>query len=191
MKFALAIAAWLLLPVAGLFALRIEAVRRMRWAGRIAISGAAGALVTGIVMFTMSTIGVHWNRVSLFLILAVIAAIGFRRMTSDKEQSPRMSRAAMLVIALFIALTTYGALDSRESSGDLHYFWGPKAVRFFRAGQIDTAFLRNPDFYQMHPDYPPLLPLLYSWSNVLSGDFSWMAALAATPLLLLAIGCVV
>jgi hypothetical protein len=33
MKFALAVAAWLLLPVVGRFALRIDAVRRMPSAG--------------------------------------------------------------------------------------------------------------------------------------------------------------
>jgi hypothetical protein len=191
MKFALAVAAWLLLPVVGRFALRIDAVRRMPSAGRIAFCGVAGALTTGCVMFTMSVIGLPWTRLSLFLILGAIAAIGFLPVAGDRGPSPQMSRPAMLVIAVFLALTTYGALDSRESSGDLHYFWGPKAVRFFRAGHIDTTFLRNPDFYQMHPDYPPLLPLLYGWTNVLSGDFSWMAALAATPLLLLAIACVV
>ena len=191
MKFALAIAAWGLLPFVGAFASRIEAVRRMPRSGRIAISGAAGALVTGCVMFVMSLIGVPWNRVSVVLVLAVVAAIGLRRGQRAPETSPRMGRVALCFIALFLLLTAYGALDSRESSGDLHYFWGPKAVRFFRAGGIDTAFLRNPDFYQMHPDYPPLLPLVYSWTNILSGDFSWMAAVGVMPLLLLAIACVI
>ncbi|MEP6743927.1 MAG: hypothetical protein ABJB33_00380, partial [Gemmatimonadota bacterium] len=86
---------------------------------------------------------------------------------------------------VFVLLTAYGVMTARESAGDLHFFWGPKAVRFFRAGGIDAAYLRQSDYQPAHPDYPPLIPLLYAWSHSLSsGSFSWWGAVAATLLFL-------
>jgi hypothetical protein len=67
-------------------------------------------------------------------------------------------------------------MSAHMTSGDLMFFWGPKGIRFFRSGGIDTAFLRTPDYYLMHADYPPLMSLLFSWSNVVSRQFGWYAA---------------
>jgi len=38
----------------------------------------------------------------------------------------------------------------------------------------------------MHPDYPPLLPLVYAWGATMAHHFSWWGAIALTPILLLA-----
>jgi hypothetical protein len=77
----------------------------------------------------------------------------------------------------------YGLLDARESCGDLHFFWGPKAIHFFRYGGIDLQWLADPNTVG-NPGYPPLLPLVYAWSHTLAQHFSWWAAILATALFL-------
>ena len=54
--------------------------------------------------------------------------------------SGRLQPAATLIL-VFAALTIYGLLDARESCGDLHFFWGPKAIHFYRHGGIALAQL--------------------------------------------------
>jgi hypothetical protein len=89
-----------------------------------------------------------------------------------------------LAISAFALLTSYGVLTARETCADLLYFWGPKAVRFAAARGIDVAFLRVPDHFLMHPDYPPLVPLLYAWGAMIAGGFSYWAPLLFTAVLL-------
>lgn len=190
----LGLVAWLLLPLFGLWTWRIDFVRRLDAAARIAIAAAAGALVTGVVMFTMSILGIRWSHTTLFLILGIIAVAGIVAVARTRAESREVrSRniVADIAIVLLLVLAAYAAVDARESSGDLHYFWGPKGVRFARAGGIDADFLRNRDFYSMHPDYPPLVPLLYAWSMVVSRRFAWWAAVLSGPLLLAGIAAVV
>ncbi len=186
MSHAIALLAYLLLPLFGLATWRMESVRRMDLAGRIAIAAAAGALVTAAVMAAMSLVHVPWNRTSVIIVFAAIAVVNIALARRGDPQPHARNPIAIAGIALFVAFTVYGAISARESSGDLHYFWGPKAVRFYRAGAIDEAFLRNRDFYSMHPDYPPLVPLVYAWSSVFAHRLSWWAAVLTAPLLLAA-----
>ena len=93
---------------------------------------------------------------------------------------------ASLPIAAITLLTIYGVATARETCGDLLYFWGPKAHRFFSAAKIDVEFLKFPHYYLMHPDYPPLQPLVYAWSSIVTHEFSYWGATLLTPLYLLA-----
>lgn len=93
----------------------------------------------------------------------------------------------MAGVLVLLAITVYGLLTARETIGDLLYFWGPKGIHFYRAGAIDVDFLRNPDHFLQHRDYPPLLPLLFAWSNTISSSFSWWAALLLSALCLAAV----
>lgn len=170
------LAGFLLLPFIGLATWRIEAVRRMDLAARIAIAGAAGAMITAVVMAMLSLLHIEWSRTALVLILGTIAAVSWRRATANRQ------RPTAHWSLVFILLTCYGLLTARETAGDLHFFWGPKAIGFFRAGGIDPTFLAN----KINPnaDYPPLVPLLYAWSHTLAHQFSWWGALLTTALFL-------
>jgi hypothetical protein len=88
------------------------------------------------------------------------------------------------MILAFTLLTVYGVLTARETCADLLYFWGPKAVRFAGARGIDLAFLKAPEHFLMHPDYPPLVPLIYAWGAMLVGGFSYWGPLLLTAVLL-------
>ncbi|HEY6137771.1 MAG TPA: hypothetical protein VI670_08410, partial [Thermoanaerobaculia bacterium] len=89
-------------------------------------------------------------------------------------------------LQIILALTAYGILTARETCADLVYFWGPKGQRFYFAETIDAGFLSFPHYSLMHPDYPPLLPLVYAFASSIAHGFSWWGALLTMLLLLLA-----
>jgi len=187
----IAFIAYLLLPFIGLAVWRVEAVRRLDLPARIAVAFAAGALITGAVMTAMSIAHIPWSRTGLLVVLGAIAGVGAYAVwvpasagTGPAEAGPHTKARSTLGILLFVLLTVYGLLDARESCGDLHFFWGPRAVRFYRDGGIRVAYLADPNTTRMNPGYPPLLPLLYAWSHTLAKEFSWPAAVLATALFL-------
>lgn len=183
----LGLLAWLVLPLAGILVWRLEAVRTLDLGGRLAAAFAAGALLTAVVMALLSALGIGWTRTRLYLVLGVIAMAGMMLVRGQpRGDRPRRSRVAGAVILGFAVLTGYGLLTARQTSGDLHFIWGPKAVRFFRAAGIDFEYLGHPLLANQVPDYPPLLPLLYAWSNSVAHQFPWWAALLAAGLFLFA-----
>jgi hypothetical protein len=189
----LAFAAFLLLPLFGTATWRLPSVSRISIGGRLAVAAAAGTLVVALVLCAMSLFGIRWTNTRFVFVFGAIAATN----VMVAMRSPRIERSARTIrwtgaaVGLFVLLTIYGVLTARESCGDLHYFWGPKAVHFYRTGGIDPAFLSARDSFPLNPDYPPLVPLLYVWSQTMSHQFSWWAALMATPLILLTIGAMV
>lgn len=190
------VAAIALLTLAGLAIRRVPAVAAMELPAQLAISFAAGLLMTGTLMFAYSLVGLPWTRVTLGIPILAMAVIGYRssvvgrRRPADIRQPTThgrsRTRAASIAITIFVLLTTYGVLTARETCADLMYFWGPKGQRFYRAEKIDVEFLKFPHYYLMHPDYPPLLPEVYAWGSLAGHRFSYWGALALTPLFLLA-----
>lgn len=179
MTTALFVGGFVVLPLFGLWTWRLPVVRQMELAARIAIAGAAGAVLTAVVMAVLSLLHVEWSRTVLIMILGVIGIVTAPRPLFTKNEA-RGERT--LAIALFAIITGYALLTARETAGDLHFFWGPKAIGFFRAGGIDPGFLAN----KINPnaDYPPLVPLLYAWSHTVAHQFSWWGALLTTLLFL-------
>jgi hypothetical protein len=170
-------AALLALPLFGLWTWRLNVP------ARIAVAGAAGALTLAVAMAVLSLVHVPWTRITLLVILGaslwsggLLARRFFAR--SRRAKSPPLHWYALA----FLALTAYGALTARESAGDLHFFWGPKAIHFANARGIDVAFLANTA--NPNPDYPPLLPLIYAWADIAAGGFSWLAAVLSGVLFL-------
>lgn len=181
--------AYLLLPLIGIGVWRLDAVRRMHVSGRIGIATAAGALIVALVMAMLSLLGIEWSRgllVTLFALVVIAsgASVWRRRLGGGPEHTQSTQWMALAATAICWLLTLYGTLTARESCGDLQFTWGPKAIRFFRAGGIDPAVLHT--WPQLTVDYPPLQTLLLAWSNSLSQQFSWWSAVLAAPLFFLA-----
>jgi hypothetical protein len=181
----LGFAAYLLLPLIGGVVWRLEGVRRLGLDGRLAIAGAAGAVITAAVMTTMSVVGMQWSRTRLILVLLPLVAIGLAaaRVRGDRRATWKPSIPA-IGIFLLLGITAYGLLTARETCGDLLFFWGSKGMHFFRSGSIGVGYLRDPNHYLSHADYPPLLPLLFAWSTTFSRQFSWWGALLLSGLCL-------
>jgi hypothetical protein len=181
----LGLLAYLVLPLIGLFVYRLKGVRRFGHGGALPIAGAAGALIVAAVMAVLSLVGVEWSRTRLLLLFTPIAVYGAFVARRQQVPAPRLRPTVITAaISILFAITLYGLLSARETCGDLLFFWGPKGVHFYTAGKIDVDYLRNPDNFLSHADYPPLLPLLFAWSNTLSRQFSWTAALLLTALCL-------
>lgn len=180
----LGVLAYLLLPLVGIGVWRFDSVRRMPIAGRLAIATASGALIVALTMGLLSLVGVEWSRGVLVTVFVLFAIGGFAILR--KRGAVEVLRFAQddVGTCFFWLLTLYGTLTARESCGDLQFTWGPKAIRFFRAGGIDAGVLHT--WPQLTVDYPPLQTLLLAWSNTMSGQFSWWSAVLGGPLFLLA-----
>ncbi|PYQ29213.1 MAG: hypothetical protein DMF56_13145 [Acidobacteria bacterium] len=184
MTHVLFVAALLSLPLFGLWTWRLEAVRRADLAARVAVAGAAGAVTVAVVMSVLSLVHVRWTRITLLVIFGAVlwsgARFGRRTLAIRRPKRPPLH---WMTIA-FVALTCYGILTARESAGDLHFFWGPKAIHFAEARGIDVAFLAN--HAHPNPDYPPLVPLVYAFATLVAGGFSWWGALLGSALCMIA-----
>ena len=180
----LAIASYLVLPLIGIAIWRVDLVREETLAVRITIATAAGALIVGLTMALLSLLGIQWSRTLLYSLFAIVAAVGFYVRKPGTRRGSGMKFNAWLAGTIFMWLVTlYGTLTARESCGDLHFTWGPKAIRFFRAGGIDATLLQT--YIQLTTDYPPLQTLLFAWSNTWSKQFSWWSAVILSPLFLI------
>ncbi|MEK6373262.1 MAG: hypothetical protein AABO58_11260 [Acidobacteriota bacterium] len=169
--------AYLALPLIGIGVWRFDAVRRLSLDGRLALAGAAGALMVALTMSLMSIAGVQWSRTRLVIAFAALACAGAAsRRIWIREGRTNWRSPALAGIVIVLAVTAYALLTARETCGDLLFFWGPKGVHFFRAGKIDLQYLADINNFLAHRDYPPLLPLLYAWSHTVSRSFSWWAA---------------
>jgi hypothetical protein len=173
--------AYLLLPLVGMVVWRFVPA-----AGRWSVMTAAGALITALLLSLLSVLGIEWTRSVIFTLLALILAAG----VWVRRTSPPASPGERLVFhwadagtGMAWLLVLYGTITARSSCGDLAFTWGPKAIRWFRAGGLDPAVLKT--WPQLTVDYPPLQTLLMSLSNLFARQFPWWAAVVAGPLFLI------
>jgi len=178
MKDALWILGVLLVTCFGLASWRIPSVRRLDLGARLAIAFACGCVVLSTLMFVFTLVHVPFTRATLLIAMALFAALIVKGARIETRHQPLFYGV--------LAFTAYGLLTARETCGDLIYFWGPKGQRFYFAEAIDVAFLSFPHYQLMHPDYPPLLPLVYAFASSVAHGFSWWGAIFATLLLLAA-----
>ncbi|HEY0372309.1 MAG TPA: hypothetical protein VGD79_09925 [Thermoanaerobaculia bacterium] len=180
--------AYLVLPLIGLVVWRFDFVREMPICARLGVATAAGALIVAVTMSSMSVIGIEWSRTAIFAVLAIVIAFGVWKQRFRLERGGRVS-ALQIAIAATWLLTLYGTLTARHSCGDLQFTWGPKAIRWFRAGGLDPQVLHT--WPQLTVDYPPLQTLLLALSNTFARQFPWWAAVLASPFFFLALLAVI
>lgn len=166
----------LALTLAGAWATRIEFVRRLELPARIALAFTCGLVTTAVLL----SIRLPWTRATL--LVAIVAGALLWRRGERVTLRPR----TWILFAVLALLTCYGALAARQTTGDLLFFWGPKAVHFYEAGRIDFEFLATPHYFLMHSDYPPLLPLVYSAGNIAAHELSWWGAILFSSLCIIA-----
>jgi hypothetical protein len=180
----LGLLSYLLLPAIGMVVWRLDFVRVMPLSARIGVATATGSLIVALLMSILSLVGIEWSRTVLTPLLLAIAIAGIviaRRGNSPKDAKPTIALAGTMI---FWLLTLYGTLTARMSCGDLQFTWGPKAIRWFRAGGLDPNVLHT--WPQLTVDYPPLQTLLLAFSHTFSHQFPWWSAILAAPLFLLA-----
>jgi hypothetical protein len=199
----LAATLWLLgllpLAIVGAPLMLHPSYRFLKPATRVVLSGAIGAVIVCWLMVLESLVSVSWN---LWLLggLGALCAGALRILVRNEEnaciptppagsvaqrgRSPKLMRVASLATACAIVAVGLCTLAGRTASPDLLYHWGPKAQQFASARAIDVAYLKSPFLDYMRPDYPPLVPTTYAWATMMSGNFSWDAAVWLFPVLL-------
>ena len=157
-------------------------------AARVSLAFAFGLVTTGALMFVEAIAGMQWSSASIAVPGVAIGLVGVMRIAQPERRIPLRSAWPIIPVA---ALLIYGTCSARMTIGDLLYFWGPKAQHFFHARTIDVEFLKFPHYYLMHPDYPPLLPLVSAACAIFTESFSWWGMLLWTPAALIAAALIV
>ncbi len=115
-----------------------------------------------------------WNPVALSVIVLIAAAVAYRYQNVHGKPYP----IDLLTLATLLGYAFYATV-ARPWEWDFWAIWGLKGRVFFEAGRVDWRFLEAPTNDFAHPDYPPLLPLLYSFLALLRGgwDDRWLGLL--------------
>ena len=176
------------LPLMGSLALAFPGLGQRGFSARLAIRVAAGAVALTGVMLAASIFHLPWKLAWLAPLAVLPAALGgFRRRRSELRRPGTFSgqaRFGLAAAALAVCAVAYAAATARATSSDLYLHWGIKGERFAIARGIDAAFLRSPEHFPLHRDYPPLLPFLYAAGELSAGRFAWGAALLLLPIFL-------
>jgi len=175
-----------LLFLPGLLLWRLELVRKLDLPARLAVAFAGGLLLVSLLMFGCTLIGVQWSRANLGIALLACTIAGVAAIRGSGSGRGRQRWVVWLPVLTIVAILVYAAGNARITCADLIYFWGSKGVHFDQARRINAELLRYSDYYLLHPDYPPLVPLVYAWGALVARRLSWWGALLLTPLLLLA-----
>ena len=173
-------------------------LRGARPAVRASAAFAAGAVALTLEATLLSIFRVPWSVALLSLpLLGISLALTIRwsRHPFPRDRRPPASGtlglAAAVAGGLALIHLVLSLATARATSADFLFFWGVKGARFAAARGIDSNLLGDFFSHHMVPDYPPLVPILYSWSTLVAGELPWQFAtvlsafwiLAATPLL--------
>jgi hypothetical protein len=118
-----------------------------------------------------------WSRWFVVPVLLVLAAVFAWRSAGSSLPGPPAARSrwALLFYALaLIALIGYALYATVAPPPEFDYLtnWGYKAKAFFEVRYLDWQFLRHAIYFNVHPDYPLLLPLTYDFIAILRNGWS-------------------
>lgn len=145
-----------------------------------------GTLIAAISMLAATCIGVAWSRTVVLVPLAVVALVAMRFALRGAASRGARVRTSPLALAADAATVTsvagYAlfATVARPWEWDFWAIWGLKAREFFIARALNFDYLVRPENNFSHPDYPPLVPLVYDFAAILGGvwDDRWMGAIS-------------
>jgi len=147
---------------------------------------AAGCAILAVEMTFLSLMKIAWSPLVITAPLVAISAVSLPRLRRNRLRIGRAAGSSGLPAwslvpgGLGVALVSMAAVTATSTSIDFVYFWGPKAQQFALHRGIDFAYLSARDNFLMHPDYPPLVPLVFAWSSLWAG-FSWWAPILSAP----------
>ncbi|HEY2092256.1 MAG TPA: hypothetical protein VGJ81_10220 [Thermoanaerobaculia bacterium] len=129
-----------------------------------------GVAICAAVLFAMSSLGVTWSftRVSVAaLLIAIALTLALRPRQVRFEELHWFDLLTVATLAGYALFATIGA----PPEIDFIASWGLKGATFAHHGGIDWSFLQNPWYRWDHPDYPPLLPLVFDAMTLASGGW--------------------
>ena len=193
------LAAILMTPLAfALPAFRIRSLSHLDLPARVATCWAGGTLVLSVLLTVLAALGIAW-RPWLVIALAVIPALlAWRMPAAQRQPGPRVSgndRTSTVMAALCAVIIAGTGLAQfaagSATSADLSYFWGVKAVHFALDRGMDFHWMQLPFLIHLHPNYPPLWPVILGWGALISGSMPWPVVPVVTWVYVAATGLIV
>ena len=158
-------------------------VRHSTLLARTGASFLLGAVLLTLEGIVWSLLGIQWTIWTLGLPLgiasfaaAVLLGLRVSGVSIEAEVEPAQSPVRVAAHAITLCALAYLAWQlaaTRATSSDLLFFWGVKGVRFAAAGGLDAALLGWPFFIHAHVNYPPLVPTVLAWGNLVAGGMPW------------------
>jgi hypothetical protein len=153
---------------------------------------AAGSLVAGeslllgvgisaAVLFALSSIGVPWTRISFGLAMGIAIVVAWamvprfgarERSVESWRKRDGLSIGLLVFAALLVAGYAVFATVAPVWEFDFLADWGLKARAFAAARSVDWRFLEHPLHAEIHPDYPPLVPLAFDLFAVVRNSWN-------------------
>jgi hypothetical protein len=138
--------------------------------------GAAFLIGTGIVtliLLSLSLAGVAWSLTIFFVIAIVVELAIFFVTRGTLNTRPTFRVAFLLFIPTIIILIAYTRFATAAAPWELDFVdnWGLKGRVFALHGGIDFSFLGTGWYWWTHPDYPPLLPLMFDFVSLFAGGW--------------------
>jgi hypothetical protein len=160
---------------------------------RLVLYSLAGWVGLHLLLTALELVRLPWRLPVVLAAVAAAAALAWRwlpgpadrtRLPSDLGWGEWLAVAALAVFAVC-------ALSSWITNPDFVYHWGLKGHRFYLAGGVDYGYLGARWNWVVHPDYPNLLPELFTVTALAAGRFDEPAmmlwSVAAFALLLAAL----
>jgi hypothetical protein len=155
------------------------------WRARIGVAFMAGSGSATLLMLLASLTGIRWSLAVVVIGLALVAIatipISLRAPANDRAPLRAHPLAFVADAATLLSVAGYAlfATVARPWEWDFWAIWGLKAKEFFIARGVSFEFLGRPDNVFSHPDYPPLVPLVYDVVAMIEGkwDDRWMGAI--------------
>jgi len=172
------------LMVAGLPAARVLEPS-LGWRARIGVGFLLGSGVASLVLLGATFVGLAWSR---FVLLAPLTLFGLAFLPGAIRETRRSRTLVSGPVAVLADCITVAAIagyalfatSARPWEWDFWAIWGLKAKESFLAGGFALEFLGRPDNVFSHPDYPPLLSLVYDVTAIVSAgwDDRWLGAVS-------------
>ena len=173
-------------------------LRHLSLAARASVAWATGCLFLTVMLTVISAIGLPWTPWWIVLACCTALALSGSLIRSNRAVTPasavlappRLSIAS-LCFTVIAGGGLYAFVFGFATSADLSYFWGVKATHFALERGIDFELLRQPYMVHLHPNYPPLWPVLLGWGAMTAHSMPWLAISPLTWLCLTATATII
>lgn len=135
-----------------------------------------GLASSALVLLLLGVLNIAWSRFSVLLILlaAAVLAVAAVRKTKPVILRDRSTLPALGIDLFSLVLIIGFALFATAAplpEFDFITNWGLKGRLFYEHRGIDWGYLEGAWDRNLHPDYPPLVPLMFSFVSVIGGTW--------------------
>jgi hypothetical protein len=173
-------------------------LRPLSLAARVSLAWAAGSLFLTMILTLLSAIGLNWTLWWILLACIIALATASSLLRRSRPSALRTSNSTphglpfgSLGFTLIAGGGLFAFVFGVATSADLSYFWGVKGAHFALEHGIDFELLRQPYMIHLHPNYPPLWPVLLGWGAMIARSMPWLAVPSLTWVCLTAAAAII